>query len=904
MSNVFHKDFTLDNNHVVHAFSYADQAAREAATGLASADVGKIARQEDDGSFWILLDDVLVTWAEVSDDSVAGEDTQVQFNDDGDLAGDPGFTYDKDADDLTVALLNGAPIGLDAAGNLYVGGAIPGTIGNKNIAIGKDALANIDDAGAERNTVLGMEAGHDITSGQTNTLIGYQSGDKITTGSQNVALGLATLGALLDGFGNVVVGHSAGPLLTGSKNVILGRGAAPLFAVGGSNLLIGDGSAPTLEDGTGNIILGTDADVPAASVNNFLNLAGLLFGDLNNGFVCIGGDLAKPAGPEILRVEGDTFLNGDLGVGLSSPARMVHIQGGGAVIRIDRDTDSPALQLHRFPSGDFTTPWKGFLFGVTASGVNDGEFYINDFGTAVSGGGALRRFTIDTDGNIVIPGNVGIGNDAAPGAVNLLIQSDDAVNPVIARIYNSNASGYARIYVGAAGGNHVGLLTNSTNGTVLGIPAGKGGIVADYGDMYFAVGLSGTAEQKMRLGTDGVLTLLGMFVLDGGLYCSYDATNKKIMMIPADRRNRFGGNTIAIGDLLASTEGSSDSGDNVFLGMNSWLGVLSSMHNVCIGANQAGRMRIGTDYNVFIGSQTVESMNLQSRFNVVIGALAAADPANIDENVIVGALAARDTSTVERNVILGYRAAQASNLVEDSVILGYDCVKNFTSAKRCIFIGSSLGKTGTHEDLLDIGGLLMGDLADGTAVLAGVELYRDGSGNLWLGGEVWAAWAGPGSGNIFIGYHDTCGLVEGDGNVLLGARCGLGLSGGAGEHYDNIMLGSLVAANTNTGDGNVLIGANVECPTGHWDNALNINELIFGRGRMSGSTRVRIGGAAGDGLTESAVLELDGSDGAFLLPRMTTTERNALANKVDGMVIYNSTLNQFQGREASNWVNL
>jgi hypothetical protein len=53
----------------------------------------------------------------------------------------------------------------------------------------------------------------------------------------------------------------------------------------------------------------------------------------------------------------------------------------------------------------------------------------------------------------------------------------------------------------------------------------------------------------------------------------------------------------------------------------------------------------------------------------------------------------------------------------------------------------------------------------------------------------------------------------------------------------------------------------------------------------------------------SAKLELSSTTGALLLTRMTTTQRNALT-AVNGMLIYNSTLNKFQGREGGAWVSL
>jgi hypothetical protein len=53
----------------------------------------------------------------------------------------------------------------------------------------------------------------------------------------------------------------------------------------------------------------------------------------------------------------------------------------------------------------------------------------------------------------------------------------------------------------------------------------------------------------------------------------------------------------------------------------------------------------------------------------------------------------------------------------------------------------------------------------------------------------------------------------------------------------------------------------------------------------------------------SALLDLSSTTGALLLPRMTTTQRNALT-AVNGMVIYNSSTDKFQGRAGGAWVDL
>lgn len=59
-----HKNATYEDVHVAYALSYANAAARTAAS-LVLADIGKIARQADDGSFWIVLSVSPTTWGQM-----------------------------------------------------------------------------------------------------------------------------------------------------------------------------------------------------------------------------------------------------------------------------------------------------------------------------------------------------------------------------------------------------------------------------------------------------------------------------------------------------------------------------------------------------------------------------------------------------------------------------------------------------------------------------------------------------------------------------------------------------------------------------------------------------------------------------------------------------------------------
>lgn len=55
--------------------------------------------------------------------------------------------------------------------------------------------------------------------------------------------------------------------------------------------------------------------------------------------------------------------------------------------------------------------------------------------------------------------------------------------------------------------------------------------------------------------------------------------------------------------------------------------------------------------------------------------------------------------------------------------------------------------------------------------------------------------------------------------------------------------------------------------------------------------------------TNDAKLDVAGTEGAFMPPRLTTTQRDALTPS-NGMFIYNATTNQFEGYENGGWVDL
>ena len=77
------------------------------------------------------------------------------------------------------------------------------------------------------------------------------------------------------------------------------------------------------------------------------------------------------------------------------------------------------------------------------------------------------------------------------------------------------------------------------------------------------------------------------------------------------------------------------------------------------------------------------------------------------------------------------------------------------------------------------------------------------------------------------------------------------------------------------------------------------DELLIKTGRVNVINKLGVG--LSSAITASTVLEAASTTGAFLPPRMTTAQRNALTAS-NGMIIYNATTNQFNFREGGSWV--
>lgn len=164
------------------------------------------------------------------------------------------------------------------------------TDSKNNVAIGRDAMRT--SLAASGNTVIGYEALYTSTDANNNAGLGYRVLRAATTGDSNAAVGHQAMLNLTIGHSNAGIGARAlEALVDGIGNTGLGYHAAMATTSGDYNICIGhNAGAVTLATGDRNILIGKDADTPASGTSDYLNLNGVIKGDMLSHLAMLGGN--------------------------------------------------------------------------------------------------------------------------------------------------------------------------------------------------------------------------------------------------------------------------------------------------------------------------------------------------------------------------------------------------------------------------------------------------------------------------------------------------------------------------------------------------------------------------------------------------------------------------------------
>ena len=167
--------------------------------------------------------------------------------------------------------------------------------------------AGISNTTANSNTFIGHQTGFGNISGAFNVFIGENAGLTNVSGNSNVLMGWSA-GTMQTGTGNTMIGHNSGKNTTsGSLNAMFGGTSGLNNTTGGNNTFLGNGSGGTNTTGSNNTTVGSNANVGASNLANATAIGAGATVSQSNALV-LGN-------------------NADVGIGISTPARRLHVNG-------------------------------------------------------------------------------------------------------------------------------------------------------------------------------------------------------------------------------------------------------------------------------------------------------------------------------------------------------------------------------------------------------------------------------------------------------------------------------------------------------------------------------------------------------------------------------------------------
>lgn len=205
------------------------------------------------------------------------------------------------------------------------------------------------------------------------------------------------------------------------------------------------------------------------------------------------------------------------------------------------------------------------------------------------------------------------------------------------------------------------------------------------------------------------------------------------------------------------------------------------------------------------------------------------------------------------------------------VLFGYQAGLNDLSSSGTTAVGYKAlytNSTGTENSAFGYNTLYTNSLGIDNAAFGGYSLYF-----------------ATGDKNSAFGHRSFNAVTTGTFNTAIGGQAGTGLTTG---NY-NTFLGTLTTASLVSVNKSVAIGYNATVSAD--------NNMVLG-GTSTDAISVVVGGTAADA---SAIFDLVSVEKGALVPRMTTTQRDAIASPATGLLMWNTTTSDLNDYSGSAW---
>jgi len=263
-------------------------------------------------------------------------------------------------------------------------------------------------------------------------------------------------------------------------------------------------------------------------------------------------------------------------------------------------------------------------------------------------------------------------------------------------------------------------------------------------------------------------------------------------------------------------------------------------------------------------------------------------------NMFLGFNSGGYNSSGSSNTFVGFNSGRFNSTGNDNTALGQGALYNNTSGSANIAIGGRVllsnltgndnTAIGTQALFSNIGGY--NNNAFGTAALTlNTEGYSNNAfGSAALGSNT------TGYANVAIGEQALQANTTGYYNIALGTNSGNNVAGGS----NNITIGYGTTTQAASDQSSIVIGTAT--------NGLGSNTTVIGNGS---TVKTAIYGNLLLGTTTDIVssrLTVNSTTQGFLPPRMTTTQKNAIATPATGLVVYDTDLLALYQYNGSAWV--
>ena len=809
----------------------------------------------------------------------AGANTQVQFNDVGDILGaSANFTFDKSTNVLTVSNGNvqggnlrtgglvSATGNITTSGNLFATSAANVTFNDntwfysgyttlntfgvfhdtganpQTIQVSTNSRANgiaMYAAGTANSSIVSTGGINFITDGTLNANT-YPTGG--TSTAQITATGL-TVSGIVSATGNVTGGNVlTGGLISATGNITGGNVTGTVISASGNvtSPVVKSTGAMTISTGSGDLTLNPTANV-AMSSKNIVNLA-------------------DPVQDQDAATK---FYVDSVAQGLDIKA---------SVLAATNTT------LDSYSSG--TVSYNNGTAGVGATLTTTGTYTTIDGANVQT---ANTRILIKNEGNATWNGIYVYSNST------VLTRSADFNQPAeVPGAYSFVESGNTWADTGWVCTTNSPVVFGTTN-IVFAQFSGAGSYTANT-----AAGISLTGSVFSAL-VDNNTTAFdggGNIIVKAGANLTTpnigNATGQSLQL------NTAGGNGLLLATTVSAT-GNAIAGNVTTVGLISATGTITSSANITGGNMLTGGLISATG--------TITSAANISGANVTTAGLITATGNITGGNVLTGGLVSATGNATSGNVLTGGLVSATGNITGGNLLTSgsggaISGTGNITGGN--ILTGGLVSATGNVNG----GNLISAALVQGVTVSA--------SGNV-IGGNVTTGGLISATGNLTAGNVNAgSGAVSTTGNVYAGNVINTGISSVTGNVIGgNILTGGLVSATGNGTFGNIVL-------TGNYINQLQANSIINVNG-ASANTNFAVNGTTANLIYVSATTNTVGignsatlvnaiasfnSTTSIVVPTGTLGQRPSNASSQTGMIRFNTTNNGLEIYDNTGWTSV